>query len=499
MKKQLTSYAFIISLVFSYSITMAQDFQDLALLFSQNNPGGSARVQGIGGAHIALGGDISNTYSNPAGLGMFNRSVFGISTELDFIGSETSYLNTVTPDSKVNFNIPNLGVVIHKTGREGQKLKAGALGITYNRTTSFHNRTTFSSRNNSTSMLDYFLDYAQGVDADIFYDDFNVEYDYPEALAVRAQLIFPSSEIDPTNGSDDEYVTDIYGLPRQSETIETSGAMSQFSIGYGANYDDILFFGGNIGITSISYSSETTYTESAFEYNDPDYSNPLNSFSLEERLNISGGGINATLGVMFRPMDYIQVGGSFTTPTYYTIEDEFDRTLFADFVTYEDQYAESNIILSNYNLTTPLKLSGGITFFAGTHGFISADIEMLNYSKSKLSSQDFSTAQDNQDIRGRYDKSYNYRVGGEYRYDIFRVRAGYAFYENGINGISKGGKQMISGGVGVRMNKYFFDLSVVNTTSDSSYSPYVFSDGSGPIAEVSKSATQGVISFGVNF
>lgn len=63
---------------FGYSvISDAQYFED-AYRFSNTNygMGSTARMQAIGGAQIALGGDISSAVSNPAGLGFFNKSVF---------------------------------------------------------------------------------------------------------------------------------------------------------------------------------------------------------------------------------------------------------------------------------------------------------------------------------------------------------------------------------------------------------------------------------------
>ena len=42
-----------------------------ALIFGQNNSlyGSTARIQGVGGAAVALGGDLSSITANPAGLG----------------------------------------------------------------------------------------------------------------------------------------------------------------------------------------------------------------------------------------------------------------------------------------------------------------------------------------------------------------------------------------------------------------------------------------------
>src|SRR5689334_23884466 len=61
-------------LLFTISIAWSQGYVESALTFSQTTPGGSARIQAMGGSQIALGGDYSSAASNPAGLGMFNRS-----------------------------------------------------------------------------------------------------------------------------------------------------------------------------------------------------------------------------------------------------------------------------------------------------------------------------------------------------------------------------------------------------------------------------------------
>ena len=47
----------------------------------------------------------------------------------------------------------------------------------------------------------------------------------------------------------------------QREEIETRGSSSQVNIAYGANYKDILFLGAGIGITSLKYESQKTYSE----------------------------------------------------------------------------------------------------------------------------------------------------------------------------------------------------------------------------------------------
>jgi hypothetical protein len=97
----------------------AQDFIDNALLFSRTRPGGSARIQALGGAQTSLGGDYSSSFSNPAGLGMFNRSEFTITPSVNFTRVSSNYFGTTADDSKLGFSIPGLSLVYHhESGKE---------------------------------------------------------------------------------------------------------------------------------------------------------------------------------------------------------------------------------------------------------------------------------------------------------------------------------------------------------------------------------------------
>src|SRR6188474_2920265 len=101
-----------ILLLIAYS-SVAQSYVEEALLFSQTRPGGSARIQSIGGAQIALGGDFSSALSNPAGLGMYNRSEITFSSALNGYNTDSEHLGTKSSDSKNVFNIPGFSVVFH--------------------------------------------------------------------------------------------------------------------------------------------------------------------------------------------------------------------------------------------------------------------------------------------------------------------------------------------------------------------------------------------------
>ena len=82
-----------------------------ALKFYSFGNYGSARSQGMGGAFTALGGDLSSSYINPAGLGFYNKSEFTISPIFTTTNTTSNYIDNPTKLSASNMNIGQIGVV----------------------------------------------------------------------------------------------------------------------------------------------------------------------------------------------------------------------------------------------------------------------------------------------------------------------------------------------------------------------------------------------------
>ena len=74
MQKYLIIAIFFATTITSY--TQSLEYQDLGILFSQNDNNGSARYTAMSGAFGALGGDVSAINVNPAGIAVFNSSSF---------------------------------------------------------------------------------------------------------------------------------------------------------------------------------------------------------------------------------------------------------------------------------------------------------------------------------------------------------------------------------------------------------------------------------------
>lgn len=501
-----------------YSELTAQSFVDNGLLFGRTSPGGSARMQALGGTQVALGGDYSTALSNPAGLGMYNRSELTFSMATNFKDYQTSYLGSKTNSSDSKFNIPGFSLVLHFepaiVPENNKGFLGGSLGITFTRINDLNHQYNYSGTNSESSIIDYFINEA-----------FFIAPDDPDDMLVGGDafynitaLAYNNYLIDTTFNQNGDlfYISPLDPNPgetrtvNQKESISRKGAQYQWSIAYGANFSDKLFVGGNIGITTLRYELEQTYRESDFTFSQDLNYKPLDYFSIGETLEIKGSGVNLTLGLTYRPVNFIQVGASFTTPTLYQVTDTYFARVEAEWndFYYEDggfylnstqeQFDQS--LLSEYALTTPLKFATGIAFLS-KFGFISGDIEFVDYGKAKYSSEfegdDYSF--ENSTMRSLYQSVINFRIGAEFRYEKFRFRGGYSqmgnpYKEDIVNAKVKS----ISGGLGFRGKRFFTDLALISSKTNSVRIPYS-AFGLAPVAEQKQKTFTAMLTVGLSF
>lgn len=482
----------------------AQSFLENALTFSQTPPSGSARITALGGASTALGGDYSTSYSNPAGLGMYNRSEFTISPAFNTYSSTASYLGNQDQDSRSVIAVPGISLVIHSPYQNTDNgFLGGSLGISMTRTNDFNSTGFYHGTNTNSSIIDYFIDYANGNSTNIF-EQGGDYYNDPIGLSYHTYLI------DPTAPGGPQYTTIVNSplVPAQSEQIVTKGSNNQWNFSYGANYKDKLFLGASIGLSSLHYVNRKDYQE--YFSNDT-----LNYLSLGEKVDIRGSGVNATFGVTARPVNYLQVGVAFTTPTFYSIDDNYSADLAASWnnITYND-FANGPVtlgneeastdpggIISKYNITTPLKFRTGIALIS-KFGFLTGEVEFMNPARTKYSSDTpgitFHT--DNENIQSAFKPVTNIRVGAEFRRSIFRVRAGYAYTSNALRPqfAEDLSTNNFTGGLGIRTKSFFVDLGVLYGKGSENYSPYIFTDGTGPVVNFNNASTRFTTTVGFN-
>jgi hypothetical protein len=493
---------------------MAQTYSESALLFSRTRPAGSARILGMGGAQISLGGDFSSAASNPAGLGMYNRSEFSISPGyLSFNTSGTysagSSLSDHNNDTKTALNIPGFGLVFSKPQDNGGGFIRGTFAITMTKVNDFNSNIHYQGVNQSNSLIDYFIQQANGNTPDKLLPGGDL-FNTVEGLAYNNYLIGEASILDPSYPND-QYFTDfdpsINAHVIQEERIQTKGAQNQWNLSYGANFNDKFYLGAGLGLVSLNYISHKVFSENFTDQ-------PIDNYALTEDLQIKGTGFNLTVGGILRPVDGFQIGAAITTPTRYSITDVYSGTLssnwnnwdyYEDGTTILNHVSEStDVVTSNYNLTTPWKVAAGASYIFGKSGLISVDVERLNYGGAKYQSQTsgLSFDSDNSDIKSTYASVTNVRAGGEFRLKSFRFRAGFNYmpdpYRQKQNDTNTS-RMSASGGVGYRADKFFIDLAYVNSWANNAYRPYTIDDPTSPLLNYSQKATNVVATIGFTF
>ncbi|MEQ9424919.1 MAG: hypothetical protein RJQ09_10905 [Cyclobacteriaceae bacterium] len=473
-----------------------------AFRFSQTRHNGSARIQGIGGAQVALGGDLSSAMSNPAGLGFFNKSEFSFSPSLNFHSRDAAFGERIVGTESENFNFNQLGIVFHTPLDEDSDLKGLSFAISLNRINDFKEEITYDSQDLivESSIIDFFRSQAEGIT--------------PQNLNGLTVLGFDTYLIDLIPDTNNQYFSIVDGFPRHQETIKRSGAQYQWSFAAGANYQDRLHFGGNIGFTTLNYRETKSYLENDFVLLDNQgevvgSDNVINDLFLDEQLDMDGIGVNATFGLIYRPVRFATFGLAYSSPTWYAINEEITSDLEVNYNNYF--YPEGDtllgnlpvlgpLVISNYTLRTPSKVNLGAAFFLGKSGFITGDVEFVNYGNANLSSNDFSVNADNQTISNLYNQVVNFRLGTEWRLQNFRFRGGVAHWADPIDADNIDNSQTnLSLGLGYRNKKFFADFAVISSMTKEVYNPYFLPGGSEPTINIDKTSTNAVVTLGFNF
>ncbi|MHA6248737.1 OmpP1/FadL family transporter [Pontibacter sp. CAU 1760] len=496
-----------------------------ALRYSQLGVAGSARIQGIGGAQTALGADVSSLFSNPAGLGMFRRSEFSFTPALQYnTTTATTNDRAQQPDERNLLTVPQISIVLsnRKGDSDNSDWRGLNFGIGLTRLNNFNQR--ISYQNTSTppnTILDYFADKAnnrvlRGGESLLQ----SLDNEFSAGISTLEGLAYSNYLIDVFEDEQGQYAAPLYSLGNiaQREDIERRGSQNQIDIGVGTSYKDRIYIGATVGILTTDFTQESIFRESGYyEASYDENGNPVvaGDYSLElyDDYTTRGAGVNLKVGVIARPIDALRLGVSIQTPTAYSLTDTYRRSLFSTSLN-PSTGATENFDASevpgefSYKLTTPFRASGGAAVFLGKYGFISGDVEYVDYASNRFREQDELGSSSsnfysnlNSKISGTYQSAMNYKIGAEGRYEAFRLRAGYAYSGDPYQSASLDGSiKSLSLGAGVRLQNYYLDLAFVNTKSDSRYSPYQFTSGSGePVVDIDNNQKSVLLTVGYNF
>lgn len=464
-----------------------------AFRFSQIDYMGTARYLGAGGAFGATGGEFSALSYNPAAVGLFKRHEASFTPmTLSFIKDNTLYNGTSSYTQNPKYTVNQCGLVIANPIADSE-WKTWQFAFGYNRIMDFNNTFRVQGPNHS-SFIDPILASSNGIS-------------YPN-LTYDGDIAWDSWMIDTIRGYNSRYFSPFHDKDlEQAAIVRQSGAIDEMTFTFGGNYNDKLYIGGSIGIPFLDYTEHTTYSEAAA---DGEALQGITDYSVITHQTDNGCGVNAKLGIIYQPVNFLRLHLAIQTPTYYwKIKDSYSREMIS-YWTNGDNQQGSYDSRYNFTLTTPFRFNAGFAFLINKRAFIDAEYEMNNYGMATLLANDYSFTAENEDIRNRFGMCHTVRIGGEVNLSShFALRAGYNFKSSpylkpdGVNATTYNASAHYGSiGFGYRSKVFFADLAYVLRYSNDAYTLYDCSF-SGPncntTAEITNTTHRVVATIGCKF
>lgn len=491
-------------------IVQAQNNTD-AIRYSFKDAGGNARSQAMGGAIGALGSDISVMGVNPAGLGLSRSSEFNMSLGFYNANTETEYINGLNSENKFNFNIPSMGFKITEIQRsKGKPVKEGwsafTFGMNVNRTNNFHSSSFYDGVNTENSITDFFAQYNDASGTHPY--DYDVDFEPLRYMAFNSYLV----DYDDVN---DQFTSSILSNSTnvsQIGTVTTKGSTNEYNMAFGANHSNKLYLGLGINVQSVRNITDRSFTEIN---NGPDSILDMKSLEYTQYIKTTGAGLGLNLGAIFKPVPFLRIGVAYQSPRVLRLKDNFDYGISSTFdvgamdpYTGEDKsnssFYESNFQYT-YKVITPSRVTGSAAVQFGKIGMLTADIEMVDYSTTRMEAiedGDAGFALENKTLKDNYDQKINYRIGGELNSGMYRFRAGYSYQaspykDNAIAYNEKLARKSFSLGIGIADRDYNFDVAYVRSKWADYDQPYSLGNQETYFVTNNRSSGQLTVSLGL--
>jgi hypothetical protein len=444
----------LLAVTVSGNVFYAQNEFDV-LRYSNLDFYGDARFNAMGGSFGALGANMSALSINPGGIGVYKSSDISFTPGFHYNYTESNLDGNLVTDGKLNFHISNVGLV--GNFKAGSGWESISLAVGYNRTNNYNTSISVKSSTDSSALSGYVNEL--NANGGILEDDIFDAFPFSSSLAYQTFLVNPLV----TNPYQYDHVFANSKNITQTTTYETRGGSGEMYVALGGNYSDKLYIGALLGIPSVRYSYNRSYTETSEE---SDTLTEFSTFRISDYVKTSGAGLNFKLGMIYKVVNWFRLGVAFHTPTLYSLTDEYNSSIDAekkDGTTFSDETPQGSY---DYLVSTPFRFIASGSVIMGSRGVINVDYEIVDYSSARLNEDSnggsgvgFATENDN--IRTNFVTTQNLRVGSELRFDPFRVRLGYRMQGNPLanNFNADYSSNIYSGGIGIKEDGYYIDLS----------------------------------------
>ena len=345
--------------LFTMSAAAQETYQSANLVTTDLN--GTARYVGMGGAMEALGADISTMSTNPAGIGLFRRSVInmsaGLVTQTDadtHLSINGSYADFDGDKTKLSFD--QLGFVYsHRVGRRSYL----NFGFNYHKSRNFNQILNAvgglynASQNKLTAMKYDYLKHESSYVQNLAWNA--VDANYSNMMAYDEDL----DQYDFMNGT--AYMFGQY----------QKGYIGEYDFNISGNINERVYLGLTIGVHDVNYRSDSYYTE---DLEGGGISDGL------EYMKIDGTGFDLKLGAIFRPVEEspFRIGVYVNSPIFYDLKMDAGHGLY---MTDNTNEAESwNDLYYDFKINTPWKFGVSLGHTVGNFLALGATYEYSDYS-----------------------------------------------------------------------------------------------------------------------
>ncbi|MFK8038161.1 MAG: hypothetical protein AB8B74_07725 [Crocinitomicaceae bacterium] len=476
----------------------AQNEED-ALRYSQESLGGTARNISMAGAMTALGGDYSSTLKNPAASGRFSKNNFSFTTFLENNNTTAEFQERSFAKSSNKLKLGNISY-LKAYSLDPKKYNGWAgiqLGMGYNRKQSFNNSFSYGGESNG-SIVDYFIAEADNTPP----TNSSSLNPFSSGLAYESYVIDPYST---TNDSTDYYYSSgAVGKSNHSRTVTTEGGMGEINFSISGNYKNKLLIGGSFNVVTLNYDSRFSHQEQF-----KDSATWITQLDYSGYLQAKGSGINARVGLIYIPAEFIRVGASIETPTRISINEQFGNDMTN--TTINGTISPENgppTGANDYIIRTPMRANFSLGLVSKKIGSIGAELELVDYSKTFMKSPSnigtgfYSYNDENKQIDNLYQSTFNLKFGAEARINKqLYLRGGYAIFGSAYKpekGVFDKPVQNYTAGIGYNFGSVYLDFATMFSKVGSehyAYSPEL--EGSNSL--IQNDRKQFILSFGYRF
>ncbi|MBE6297667.1 MAG: hypothetical protein E7088_04120 [Bacteroidales bacterium] len=487
---------YIYTLLFLLPFTLCgQNMYNYASFFGDDLTG-TARFVGMGGSMGALGGDISVMGVNPAGTAIYRSSDISYTGSVDFNTNKATFGSDVVKSKNTRFSTENIGFVFANE-TDDSFVKYFNVGFSYRHKNNLYGEFDVCGISDGFSQQ-YTMDYLYrqnpfdaGNLSYTMYEDF--QFSWLSLLGAEASLKDDAGNL----------FTYPDGLVIWEPTdwgyySEERGGVNELDFNFSTNIKDRVYLGATIGVTNVDYSRYSYYFEA---------DNNGEIYSLVNDYSVEGTGFNIKLGAIIRPFKYspFKVGLYVHTPTWYELENISSASIadpYGNVIDTRDYELYNDDLRVKCSLSTPWRFGASMAYTFGKYLALNADYEYSDFSTAEFTKHTAVSRAQTVEIGRNMEAQHTVRVGAEFSFDGFSLRAGYsnvsapfkttaykdmdnaAVTETSTEYMNRYEKDAVTLGFGLRGSDFYFDMAYMLQRQESDFYPYYDYEVVNPCATV---------------